>query len=103
MGDNQITASEMASRLQEQESMISDLETELSSLQAEFEVERTNHMRQLEEVKIVLKDKESLIGDLDDQLRQVGFLLDPLSYIGRVSDSVCVCVCVCVFPVIPVR
>ena len=27
------------------------------------------------------------------------FLLDPISYIGRVSDLVCVCMCVCVVSV----
>ena len=30
-------------------------------------------------------------------------LVDPISYMGRVSDSVCVCLCLFVFPVIPVR
>ena len=29
-------------------------------------------------------------------------LLDPISYMGRVSDSLSVCICIFVFPVIPV-
>ena len=49
---------------------------------------------------------ESCFLALENYTGEIGLhilLLDLISYMGRVSDSVSVCVCLCVFPAISVR
>ncbi|XP_076455922.1 uncharacterized protein LOC143290403 isoform X2 [Babylonia areolata] len=76
MGDHQNSATEMASRLSDQEAQISDLEKELSCLQSDFEMERTNQNQQLEELKNLLKAKENECRVLAEQLQKASDKLE---------------------------
>ena len=71
MGDHKSTASEMTGRLADQETTIADLEEELTSLQVGFELERTNHQQQLEDLKGALKAKENESRQLAEKLQRV--------------------------------